>query len=170
MGSNRHQGAVEDEVEVKTAVEQDIICYAPSSLLFLTPSYSEPHHSDRKRGKGRCQLEKHPEWYRWTAECRNPWSCRNKKELIQRARHVGHHPEDTMYTIRQSTEVHLVMQHRETLSISDLGDPFAVSVIVQAMTRPGACKVILLFRQNCRTRPRQRRRPSRTHCIPSLLG
>lgn len=24
-----------------------------------------------------------------TAACRNPWSCRNKKELIQRARHVG---------------------------------------------------------------------------------
>lgn len=24
------------------------------------------------------------------SECRNSWSCRNKQELIQRARHVGH--------------------------------------------------------------------------------
>lgn len=24
------------------------------------------------------------------AGCRNPWSCRNRKELIQRARHMGH--------------------------------------------------------------------------------
>lgn len=70
------------EVEVKTAVEAQRL----SKLLPYSCSYSDWEEGEGG-GADHAKLEQaHSE----TAGCRNSWSCRNKQELIQRARHVGH--------------------------------------------------------------------------------
>lgn len=66
---------VKVEIEVKTAAEQDGQTVVLSMVLILLRATATA-----RRGGG----------HQTAAKCRNPWSCRNKKELIQRARHVGH--------------------------------------------------------------------------------
>lgn len=108
-------------------------------------------HCDCKRGGG----------HQTAAECRNPWSCRNKKELIQRARHVGHR-QGTTNVLEYLGTVHARFGcYQPVCPICSVRDSAGIEETCRC-----PLMMVSLHPQNCRARPEQRQ--AKTRCIPSF--